>query len=121
MTEADLKKDFLDCRTFYFSDGDIFDEHAITRVDLEQGTFRFLSYTSNGIKNSDVKLDYEKDGFYSVDIDSDGNAYINLDGQEKCRILFDDSGKISGIFATGYINYGGDVAITLLQLTDMWS
>lgn len=108
------------CRTFYYNGGDIYQEHSITRVDLENGNFEFITFTGVGTKGADRVREVESNGTYLVDIEPDGTAFLVLDNQERCMIQFDENNNISGILATGYSDFEGDVELIELRLTDSW-
>ena len=116
----DINKAMKKCRTFYYNGGDIYQEHSITRVDLEDGNYEFTTFTGVGIKAADRVREMETTGTYSVDIESDGVAYLVLDNQERCMIIFDKENNVSGILATGYSNFDGDVELLELKMTDSW-
>lgn len=105
---------------FYYNGGDIYQEHSITRVDLENGNFEFITFTGVGTKGADRVREVESNGTYLVDIEPDGTAFLVLDNQERCMIQFDENNNISGILATGYSDFEGDVELIELRLTDSW-
>lgn len=117
---SELRSAMNKCRTFFYRDGEIESDHVITRVDLEDGQFNFTTMTSKGMRISDRVLEYSLDGSYDVEISPDGIAYLVLKDREKCLIQFDGKGNISGIRATGYKNFAGEVSTLELQLTDRW-
>ncbi len=117
---SEIENKILNCRTFFYRNGGIQDNHVITRVDLENGNFEFTTFTSKGSSLSDRVLEFSAEGSYSIEVTPDNIAYLVLDGQERCLIQFDEDGNVVGIMATGYKNYEGDVATITLTLTDTW-
>ena len=117
---SEIENKILNCRTFFYRNGGIQDNHVITRVDLENGNFEFTTFTSKGSSLSDRVSEFSEEGSYSIEVTPDNIAYLVLDGQERCLIQFDEDGNVVGIMATGYKNYEGDVATITLTLTDTW-
>lgn len=110
------------CRTFFYSGGDCPNgEHSVVRIDLNQDdTYEYISETSHGIKISDIEKKLEREGTYTVELDSDGVYLLKLDEWRDCPILFDENGTIIGVYTQGFADYEGNVDVVELKLTDKW-